>query len=103
MWRLRYLFDINNTGLYKDDGAILVRKANPRNMNRSREELINFFKDHKLKISRTTNAKVVNFLDVALDLNTGDYKPHIKDLHRQKYVNSESIIPLLYFTQISTI
>ena len=40
-----------------------------------------------------TNAKVVNFLDVTLDLNTGIYKPFIKENDSPLYVNMKSNHP----------
>lgn len=52
------------------DGVILLCKTSQRNIDQSRKELIKFLKDHKLKMTTTTNAKVIDFLDVTLDLNT---------------------------------
>lgn len=80
---LRILFYLKGTGLYRDGGEILFRKTSPRNLNRPRKGLIKFFKDHELKIA-TSNAKVIKFLDMTLDLKTGNYKPYTEDLHSQK-------------------
>lgn len=57
--------------------------------NRSRK-LEKLFKDHDLKMATITNAKVINFLDMTLDLNTSKYKTYIKELSRLRHVNNKS-------------
>lgn len=75
LWRLRFLFHINNTAIYRDVGEILQWKTSPRIIDRSRKEVIKLSKGHELKIT-TTNAKVINFHDMTLNLNTDNYKPY---------------------------
>lgn len=38
--RLRFMFDIKDTGLYRDDGEILLRKTSPRNKDGLRKIII---------------------------------------------------------------
>jgi len=45
------------------------------------------------KITIQANKKVVNFLDVTLDLNTGKFRPYAKPLSTPLYVHSESNHP----------
>lgn len=71
MWPFRYLFDISNTGLYRDDGLILLGTKSPRNIDKTRKEFKIFFKDNGLNINTVTNAEVINFLNVTLDINSG--------------------------------
>lgn len=40
LWRLRFMFDIKDTGLYRDGGVISLRKTNPHNIDRLRKERI---------------------------------------------------------------
>lgn len=74
-------YDFYSTLRTQDDSVILLRKASSGNVDRSRKELIKLFKDHELKISTTTNANVISFLDVTLNLSTGNYRLYTKDLH----------------------
>ena len=49
--------------------------------------------EHGLKITSTANLKVVEFLDVSLDLKNECYRPFIKPGDRPRYVNSKSNHP----------
>ena len=68
----------SHNGLYRDDGLACFEnvsgpKADPR------KDFINIFrKEFQLSIVCETNLKIVNFLDVTLDLTTGKYKPYNK-------------------------
>ena len=47
----------------------------------------------KLKITIEANLKIVNFLDVTLNLNTGKYQPYIKAENAISYINTKSNHP----------
>ena len=51
------------------------------------------FANNNLKITVDANKKVVNFLDVTLDLNTGKFKPYSKPSTTPLYVHSQSNHP----------
>ena len=51
------------------------------------------FENEGLKITVITNKQSVNFLDVNLDLRTGEYKPYIKPNDTPIYVHSQSNHP----------
>lgn len=70
----RYLSNINNTGLYREGGAILQRKIKPRILERSRKVHLKFINIHNRKINTRANPKLINCLDVNLDLNNVRYK-----------------------------
>lgn len=90
LWWLRFIFNFKDTGLYRDDCVILLHKIHPQNIDKLRKELIKFFKDHKLNITITTNAKVINFLDVILDLNNDYSKRFTKVLYNHRDISKES-------------
>lgn len=68
LWSLRFIFHINFTGFYRDDGIIILRKVVSQKTDRLRKSLITFFKEYGLSITTPTNAKLINFLDVNLEL-----------------------------------
>lgn len=87
LWRLKFIFDIKDTGLYRDNCVILLRKTSQRNTDRLRKEQIRFLKDHEVNITTIINAKVFNSLYVTLDLNNGYSKPYTK----ARYVSNDSV------------
>ena len=79
-------------GLYRDDGLAVTNLPRPR-IERLKKQIIQFFKANKLQITTDTNIKIVNFLDVTLDLNTGCFKPFRKETNPPCYVNTKSCHP----------
>ena len=51
------------------------------------------FSKNGLKITIEANKKIVNFLDVTLNLNKGSYKPYAKPNNTPLYVHSEGYHP----------
>ena len=86
--------DIPNfdAGLFRDDG-LGVTKLTPRQQKKLKQEIINIFKKNDLKIVIETNVKIVDFLDVLLDLSSDTYKPFMKPGDKPKYVNCLSNHP----------
>ena len=58
-----------------------------------RKDITKIFKDLGLKVTIECNKKVVNFLDVTLDLNTGNYYPYKKPNDELLYVHKNSNHP----------
>ena len=79
-------------GLYRDDGLAVFNQTS-REIERAKKELCQIFARNNLKITIEANKKVVNFLDVTLDLNTGKFKPYTKPLSTPLYVHSQSNHP----------
>ena len=79
-------------GLYRDD-RLAVLSQTPREIERTKKEICQIFARSNLKITVESNKKVVNFLDVTLDLNTGKFKPYTKPLSTPLYVHSQSNHP----------
>ena len=66
-----------NLGQYRDD-SIGVISMNPRQTELAKKEICKIFKQNDLSITIDVNHKVVNFLDVTLDLSSELYKPFMK-------------------------
>ena len=81
-----------DSGLYRDDG-LAVAETTPRNIEKLRQKIVKILNEFGLKITSTANLKVVQFLDVTLDLSNECYKPYIKPGDRPIYVNKQSNHP----------
>ena len=78
--------------MYRDDG-LGVTKASPRQAELIKKELCSIFAKYGLKITIEANKKVVNFLDVTLNLANGKYLPYNKPGNIPLYVNKKSNHP----------
>ena len=80
-------------GLYRDDGLGIV-KGTPRQIENMKKDICKTFQENDLRITIEANRKVVNFLDVTLDLNTGKHIPYnipyMKPNNVLQYVNIKS-------------
>ena len=66
-------------GIYRDDGLACFDNVSGPQADRIRKDFTYIFrKEFQLSIVCGTNLKIVNFLDVTLDLTTGKYRPYIK-------------------------
>ena len=81
-----------NFGLYRDDG-LGVTQASPRQAEQIKKDLCNIFGMHGLKITIEANKKIVNFLDVTLNLSSGKHMPYNKPNNIPLYVNKKSNHP----------
>ena len=79
-------------GLYRDDGLAISRKT-PRQIELVKKDLCRMFNEHGMKITIEANKKVVNFLDITLDLTTGTYRPYNKDSNPPAYIHRRSNHP----------
>ena len=81
-----------DAGLYRDDG-LAVAKSTPRTNEKLRQKIVSLMGEFGLKITSTANQKVVEFLDVKLDLENDCFGPFSKPNDKPIYVNSESNHP----------
>ena len=66
----------NHNGIYRDDGLACFENASVPKADRIRKDFINIFRKEFLQsIVCETNLKIVNFLDVMVDLTTGNINP----------------------------
>ena len=81
-----------NVGVYRDD-ALGVSLMTPRQNDLLMKKICQIFREENLSITISVNKKVVDFLDVNLDLNTGVFKPFMKENDTPTYVNMKSNHP----------
>ena len=73
--KLQTVFKNDNIGLYRDDGLAVFRNMGPRTADKVRKRFADCFARFGLKITIQTNLKIVNYLDISLNLNNGTYQP----------------------------
>ena len=66
-----------NVGLYRDDGLATCTNSSTQ-VEQIKKEICKIFKHNSLQITIEDNKKVVDFLDITLDLRTAIYKPYKK-------------------------
>ena len=77
-----------NTGLYRDDGLVVLRNMNARGTNKMRKIIIEIFKEIGFQLEIKTNFKKVEFLDVTFNLITGSYTIYKKPNDNLLYINT---------------
>ena len=94
------IYDKRNIGLYRDDGLAVFKNASGPCNERIKKDLQKIFSDKSLSIEIECNKKVVNYLDVTLNLNDGSYKPYHKDSDETNYIHVNSDHPPNVIKQI---
>lgn len=90
--KIKHLFN-NEIGLYRDDSFAILRNTPASEANRTAKKLCAEFKNYGLNITVDQGLKVVNFLDVTLNLNNTSYRPYSKPNNTKQYVNRVSSHP----------
>ena len=67
----------------------------------TKKKLCKIFKDNNLRIAVEANKKVIDFLDITLDLHTGSYKPYKKPNYTISYIHCQSNHPPLIIKNLS--
>ena len=70
-----------------------VSAATSRQTELIKKKICKVFENNSLEVTIEANLKVVNFLDITMDLNTGLFKPFMKDNDIPLYVNKSSNHP----------
>ena len=83
---------IVNVGLYRDDGLATCTKS-PKQIVAIKKEMCTIFKHNSLQITIEAIIKVVDFLDITLDLRTAIYKPYKKPNSNLRYIHKQSNHP----------
>ena len=81
-----------NFGLYGDD-SLGSTNTPPRQVELIKKDLCTIFSEHGLKITIEANKKIVNFLDVTLNLSNGTYMPYTKPNNIPLYIHKKSNHP----------
>ena len=96
---LNRIISSEQIGLYQDDGLIYIPNRNGPNSS-SIQKIIRAFKLLGFKIEISSNHKIVNFLDVTLDLSNNTYKPFIKTDQSPSYIIMKSNHPKAIIKQV---
>ena len=86
-------------GLYRDDGMAAV-KGSRRDVDRIRKRFHAILKEEGLSITTEGGSKIVDFLDVVLNLNDGSYHPYVKPNTKTNYVSTSSNHPKVVIQKI---
>ena len=89
-----------NIGLYRDDGLAVFKNTSGPQSVKIKKEFQKLFKKNDLEIVVECNMKVVNYLDVTLDLNNETFKPYHKPDNEVNYVHVHSNHPPNILKQI---
>ena len=78
-----------NIVLYRDDGLAVFRSTNGRVLDKITKEFTKVFKELGLKITVQSNLKVVDYLDITLNLESGKYHPYRTPGNDPLYINAK--------------
>ena len=85
--------DLNvSLGCFRDDWLGYSRLT-PRQTDIVRKKIIKIFQNNGLKIDISVNKKIVDFLDITLDMENETYRPYTKPNHNPVYVHKQSNHP----------
>ena len=86
-------YNKNEIGLYRDDGlAVFKHVSGPQN-EKIKKEFQKIFVENGLNIVIKCNMKIVDYLDVTLNLNDGSFKPFRKPDDETNYIHVDSDHP----------
>ena len=98
---LNRIISSEQLGLYRDHGIMYIPNSNGPNSSSIQKNIIRAFKLLGFKIEILSNNKIVNFLDVTLDLSNNTYRPFIKMDQSPSYININSNHPKSIIKQVS--
>ena len=73
--KLSEKYEIKNLALYHYDGLAIFKNVNGPDSEKIKKHFCKLFIDHDLELTIQCNRKVVNFLDVNLNLENSTYRP----------------------------
>ena len=83
----------NNIGLYRDEGFAVFKNTSSLQSEKIKKFFQKMFKNKGLDIITNCNMKIVNYLDVTLNLNDGSYRPYKKPNDETNYIHVNSDHP----------
>ena len=82
-----------DVGLYRDDGLAVFKNLSGHGNDKIKKDFQKIFKENGLDIVIQCNMKVVDYLDITLNLNDSTFKPFRKEGEYTNYIHSESDHP----------
>ena len=86
-------YEKKDIGLYRDDGLGVFKDISGPQAEKIKKKIQKIFKDNGLQITISCNLKVVDYLDVTLNLNDGSHKPYRKPNDETLYIHAKSNHP----------
>ena len=83
----------SNIGLYRDHGLSIFRNKSGTQLEKMKKKLQRLFKEYDVEIIAESNLKIVNYLDVTLNLKDGTFRPYHKPDDHIQYIHTESNHP----------
>ena len=93
-------YNPNNIGLYGDDGLAVFKKTSGPQSEKIENTFQKMFKNKGLDIIINCSMKIVNYLDVTLNLNHGSYRPYKKPNDETNYIHVNSDHPPVILKQL---
>ena len=78
--KLSLKYNKNDIGLYLDDGLAIFKNISGPKSEKSKKDIQKLFKENELDINIQCNMKMVNYLDVTLNLENSTYCPYQKKI-----------------------
>ena len=90
LYQLSSKYNKNNIGVCRVDGLAVFRDISAPQAKRIKKLFQNTFHKNNLNIIVKSNSKIVDYLDVILNLSDGSYKPFHKPNSEINYIHKES-------------
>ena len=83
-----------DVGLYWYDGLAVFRNKSGTHLENIKKKLQRLFKEYDLEIIAKSNQKIVNYLDITLNLKDGTFRLYHKPSDQMQCIHTESNHPL---------
>ena len=93
LYKISVNHDKNNIGLYRNDGLSVFKTKSAIQLERIKNSLQKTFKDFGLEIVAVSKLRIVNYLDVTLNVNDTSFIHYHKPDDIIQYINKESNHP----------
>ena len=91
--KISEIYNKCDIGLYRDDCLAVFRNKNGTHLEKIKKKLQILLKEYALEIIAESNQKIVNYLDVTLNLKDGTFRPYHKPGDQMQYIHTESNHP----------
>ena len=90
LYQLSRIYKKNDIGLYRDDGLAVFRNTSGSQAEKIKKHFQSIFLKNNLTIIVKCNLKIVDYLDVTLNLSHGSYNPFHKTKSKINYIHRVS-------------
>ena len=88
LYKLFLRYNKNKIGLYHDDGLSIFKNISGPISEKIKKDIQKLLIENQLDTIIQCNMKMVNYLDVALNLENSTYSPYKKENNEIKYINN---------------